>query len=189
MSRSRAFTVLEVVVVVAILVVLAALLAPVFAQAKESGKMAVCRSNLRQRFLALQQYRDEVGGTDEPAESGAMGFPAHLDCVIWPDDCWTNSERRLNCSGQNPSTRGGIVSYRQFWAPPRFFKEAYYEISERTWIDYVRQAGAGAIVLLDANHPLHVPSNTWTTSRAFGIAIDGSLKTRVRRGNPQFYSW
>lgn len=187
--RRIAFTLVEVIVVVAILAVLAALLYPVLAKAKEGSKMATCRSNLRQRFVALQLYRDTVDGTDVPADSESMGFPAHLDCVLWPQDCWTNAERRLACSGRHPRMPGWPVGYRQFWPPPRHFTAAYSKEQEAKWIEYLHAAGPGALVLTDMNHPLHFPANDWTIQRAFGIAMDGSLKTRVRRGDPNGYDW
>ncbi|MFX8727564.1 prepilin-type N-terminal cleavage/methylation domain-containing protein, partial [Acinetobacter baumannii] len=44
----KAFTLIELLVVIAIIEILAAILFPVFAQAKESAKKATCLSNIRQ---------------------------------------------------------------------------------------------------------------------------------------------
>jgi prepilin-type processing-associated H-X9-DG protein len=52
----------ELLVVVAILGVLIALLLPVLAQARESGRRAACTSNLRQIGIALQAYVDDHDG-------------------------------------------------------------------------------------------------------------------------------
>ena len=50
------FTLIELLVVIAVIAVLAALLFPVFAQARGKGRQATCVSNLRQIGLALNMY-------------------------------------------------------------------------------------------------------------------------------------
>jgi prepilin-type N-terminal cleavage/methylation domain-containing protein len=55
-KESRAFTLAELLVVMAIIAILAALLLPTLATSKEQGKRTNCRSNLHQLVLALQMY-------------------------------------------------------------------------------------------------------------------------------------
>ncbi|HLO99738.1 MAG TPA: prepilin-type N-terminal cleavage/methylation domain-containing protein, partial [Fimbriimonas sp.] len=52
----RAFTLIELLVVIAIIAILAAILFPVFAQAKTAAKKTQCLMHQRQVGIALQQY-------------------------------------------------------------------------------------------------------------------------------------
>jgi prepilin-type N-terminal cleavage/methylation domain-containing protein len=54
--RKKAFTLIELLVVIAIIAILAAILFPVFAQAKVAAKKAGCISNMKQWALAQQMY-------------------------------------------------------------------------------------------------------------------------------------
>jgi prepilin-type N-terminal cleavage/methylation domain-containing protein len=56
MSLRRAFTLIELLVVIAIIAILAAILFPVFAQAKEAAKKTQCVSNTKQTALAAIMY-------------------------------------------------------------------------------------------------------------------------------------
>lgn len=57
------FTLIELLVVIAIIAVLAAILFPVFAQAREKARQTSCASNLRQLSLAVQMYTQDYDET------------------------------------------------------------------------------------------------------------------------------
>ncbi|GIV17251.1 MAG: hypothetical protein KatS3mg022_2686 [Armatimonadota bacterium] len=59
----RGFTLLEILVVVAIIALLVALLLPVFQQARKKSYEPVCTSNLRQFHVAFSLYREDYGET------------------------------------------------------------------------------------------------------------------------------
>ncbi len=58
-GRGRGFTLIELLVVIAIIAILAAILFPVFAQAREAARKASCSSNLRQIGTAFQMYAQD----------------------------------------------------------------------------------------------------------------------------------
>jgi prepilin-type N-terminal cleavage/methylation domain-containing protein/prepilin-type processing-associated H-X9-DG protein len=74
----RAFTLVELLVVVAVIGVLAALLLPALAGGRQAGQRIKCVSNLRQLGLAAQMYFDEHEGATFPyrlhATNGGVVF-------------------------------------------------------------------------------------------------------------------
>jgi len=55
-SPRSAFTLVEILIVIAIIALLAALLFPAFSRARESGRQTTCVTNLHQISIAVQQY-------------------------------------------------------------------------------------------------------------------------------------
>ena len=58
-TARKGFTLIELLVVIAIIAILAAILLPVLGRARESGKRASCRSNLRQMGIGSFMYASD----------------------------------------------------------------------------------------------------------------------------------
>src|SRR5215216_1764267 len=75
LPKRRGFTLIELLVVIAIIAILAAILFPVFAQAREKARAASCLSNCKQIGTALYMYAqdyDEVLPTWNYALAGGF---------------------------------------------------------------------------------------------------------------------
>lgn len=77
---SRAFTLIELLVVIAIIAILAAILFPVFAQAREKGRQASCQSNQKQIGLAILAYAQDY---DEALPLGSYMDPTNTSPTPW----------------------------------------------------------------------------------------------------------
>jgi prepilin-type N-terminal cleavage/methylation domain-containing protein/prepilin-type processing-associated H-X9-DG protein len=70
MRKRRGFTLIELLVVIAIIAILAAILFPVFAQARDKARQASCLSNCKQLGLSLMMYAGDYDDTLPPAKIG-----------------------------------------------------------------------------------------------------------------------
>ncbi len=131
--KRRGFTLIELLVVIAIIAILAAILFPVFSQAREKARQASCTSNVRNLAMALAQYNtdyDETfpfvrvgigrpcadlgGPQDEPYYSWRMTTQPYIrNWQIW--DCPNQNRTNTEEGGrQNNPNDGGCCGSERF---------------------------------------------------------------------------
>ena len=79
MLRKRAYSLIEVLVVIAILLIVAAIVAPVYAGAKKAAKISATISNLKQLHMAALLYQTESGAPGSYGPLSVSGLPASGD--------------------------------------------------------------------------------------------------------------
>jgi prepilin-type N-terminal cleavage/methylation domain-containing protein/prepilin-type processing-associated H-X9-DG protein len=83
MPRRRGFTLIELLVVIAIIAILAAILFPVFAQARDQARQTTCLSNMRQLGTGLMMYAQDY---DEALPSWPFyAKPSIFNAPEWKD--------------------------------------------------------------------------------------------------------
>jgi prepilin-type N-terminal cleavage/methylation domain-containing protein/prepilin-type processing-associated H-X9-DG protein len=118
-SAEKAFTLIELLVVIAIIAILAAMLLPVLARAKESGRRISCLNNLKQLSLAAQLYVTDNQDT----------YPPRSNTDRWPNRFYDNYGKNIQlllCPTDitvpsYPATAGSSPSNNVADASPRSF--------------------------------------------------------------------
>jgi prepilin-type N-terminal cleavage/methylation domain-containing protein len=70
----RGFTLIELMIVISIIAVLAAILIPNFLHARAESQTAACEANERQIAVALEEYAVDTGGIYPPTQAVAPGM-------------------------------------------------------------------------------------------------------------------
>jgi prepilin-type N-terminal cleavage/methylation domain-containing protein len=79
------FTLIELLVVIAVIAILAAILFPVFAQARARARQIRCASNTRQLALGVLMYTQDHDDTLPPVAYPVAGGATNDNAVLWPD--------------------------------------------------------------------------------------------------------
>ncbi len=114
----RAFTLIELLVVIAIIAILAAILFPVFAQAREKARQISCLSNLQQIGTASQMYLqdyDETFYSSQDVIPGLSIFGPNIGMMLnfgsqyllYP---YTKNNQLFQCPDDNQADYWGRVS-------------------------------------------------------------------------------
>ena len=121
-SHRSGFTLIELLVVIAIIAILAAILFPVFAQAREAARKTTCQSNLKQFMNGILMYTQDYDECMPLSVSGKAQIGpkiAQLNNVSqfgvhWQIMSYVKSQEVFRCPNDNgyvgtPPTAGGLT--------------------------------------------------------------------------------
>jgi prepilin-type N-terminal cleavage/methylation domain-containing protein/prepilin-type processing-associated H-X9-DG protein len=124
-NTRKAFTLIELLVVIAIIAILAAILFPVFAQAREAARKTSCLSNLKQMGLAMLMYTEDFDEKMVLWEQGSgnlffdsQGFALSYDRILQPylkNNVISGCPSDLSDKGFAPY--GGVYAKRSYAIP------------------------------------------------------------------------
>lgn len=139
------FTLIELLVVIAIIGILAAMLLPALARAREQGRRATCKSNLKQIALAVAQYSDDYSNRN-PMDAVS---PTIVGSVLLLGPYVSSSAKLWICPSSTVTTpnaysnlTAGQIGYAYMWSnqwqgatmEPIFFDENTSAVtSGATW--------------------------------------------------------
>ncbi|MGC4042269.1 MAG: prepilin-type N-terminal cleavage/methylation domain-containing protein [Armatimonas sp.] len=113
--RKAAFTLIELLVVIAIIAILAAILFPVFAQARAKARTVATMSNLKQIGIASMMYAQDYDETVHPAERNYGDYRAY-PYYLYPysknfDFFWDAAQERYTDGKLDPALPETNVDY------------------------------------------------------------------------------
>lgn len=118
-GRSRAgFTLVELLVVVAIIAILGAMMAPIYLNAKKAAQRANCQSNLAQIAKAFESYTNDYNGC----------YPNLDNQYLWAGFYWRDPMRRYVVA-PNSATQKMILACPADPTPPGIYAGTSYAYS------------------------------------------------------------
>lgn len=189
MNKTENFTLIELLIVIAIIAILASMLLPALQNARESARQTVCAGNLKQIGVTYLSYADDYDGWIIPSNNGVSDSTAWFinlqqegympqtnskNCVFtcpsqndpWHKQYWGidfySSYGVNSCVGLGISSGDSAVKLRRFKDIEKTYKKT--------------QATALAIDCISGRYVIH--KNTNATESAFGETPPANIKAR-----------
>ena len=176
----RGFALIEVLIVVAILSILAALLFPVLSAARLEAKSTSSKAKLHNISLALMIYRSDWGGTSDVGDLPDLGLPSTIQIA-----------RTANNLGVGV---GGWVSgcaYHPQSAPPRHTMFYFPGEGGPRLVEASTTFQEDLLMVADdqcSSADINI-QDVYRSKRGLGVLLSGTLVDRVAPGNLNDPAW
>ncbi len=197
-QQRSAFTLIELLVVIAIIAILAAILFPVFAQARAKARQTACLSNLKQIGTGLMMYtqdNDECypsrawnGGNGvcfDPGTIGAVSGTPNPYCSLynWPVQLqpYTKSIQILVCPSDSNQTRNTVTTNNgnKFAVPVPLSYAVNTLLYMYTPDNHPGYQNTGPVTLAQ----VQTPASTYFLGDAMNLGFDNNWMDRVKYAN------
>jgi prepilin-type N-terminal cleavage/methylation domain-containing protein len=184
--RERAFSLVELLVALAVIGLLASLLFPVFGAARRRGHETQCTSHLRQLGLAVAIYSSDFDGKR----------PRHFSALRQP---YLTDARLLTCAADGDVDQGGwmgvLTNHLYPALGPRLEQpQSYGDFglleSDHRWRWLQRQSGRPgyAVCLLHGTRVGQSRTPPWFEGRTLRLCFDGSVAVRQVSHRPRTFN-
>lgn len=178
--KRRAFTLAEVLTVIGIVVMVAAITLPVFLTTKDRAKAAVSGSNLKQLHMATVLYQEDYDGSGVYGDIYMMGLPP------WPVSDRIPELRSLRPpKAPHPVSNFGVYYYC-------FFVQPELDQMPLTWGDYAREARERSVLYIDPfdNDPsISLTYGNSVTRHFLAVDVSGTLMNKRGTGDWLMRRW
>jgi prepilin-type N-terminal cleavage/methylation domain-containing protein len=158
----RAFTILELIVVVTIVAVLVAILTPVFAKAKEAALVSQSTGNLKSAYISIELYRNDQDDANTYGSYTSMGLPTARS------EPWVTEFYKLHPPLSPRAVSGDDMLQNHYVAPWLGFPD---------WSSYTLSEQGNAVLVID---PFF--NDTRAPRKFLGIYLNGSVKWKFGKG-------
>jgi len=179
MRKRSGFSLLEVIYCIAIIAIVAAILLPVFRNAKHSAHITASISSLHQMHTALMLYQTAQGSSAQSGSLPEMGLPSgdqayeslHIPLAVWQSPC-----------GLNPSWAPGPVKVQY---------EYFAQTSQTHWDEAIRSYQDNVVMFVDMNCAEHGEPlrSDFILHRGLGVRLSGALLNLHKQGNYSRQAW
>lgn len=173
MSRGRAFTLTEILVVTGIFALLAAIAFPVLSAVRLNSKEAVTTSNLRQIFVQTSLYQADHGG------DGVFGTVYDMGLPPGPQSTGVPLLAKLLPPLMHPDAK---TIGRQYFP---LYSEPEYDALEPLWSKYAEIEGPNAVLYIDPHFTrsdIPLLQGNFYKRKFFFVRLSGSIQRFERRG-------
>lgn len=177
--KAKGFTLIEILVCISIIVLLSAILNPVFKSSLAAAKETHSKGNLRQQHLALKLYQAEWGGDGVHGTADDMAYPledAPTISGMWPTTLNVPETIWKSACCCHPDYPYMVIQYLLLRPKTRDEGQVY---------------GDNMVTFIDqhCNSPQTKLRNIHEPRKALGILLSGTLVVRRKEGSFEKPSW